>query len=175
MYAHPGFILDRKLTEFELTTSKLAAALVVPITYVAQIISGDRSITADMACRLGLFFDVPPLYWLGLQNECDLASIDRDRIAREVRPLRPRFVGVADKIRLTQRPPDMRSGNKLFLSAKVAATERDIIEEALRESRGRIFGPSGAAAKLGVARCTLESKIRSLNINRNSFKAPSGN
>jgi len=80
----------------------------------------------------------------------------------------------ADESWLSQRPLDTRSGNKLFLSEKVAATEREIIEEALRESQGRIFGPSGAAARLGMARSTLESKIRSLNINKNRFKAPSG-
>jgi PAS domain S-box-containing protein len=80
----------------------------------------------------------------------------------------------ADESWLSHRPLDTRSGNKLFLSEKVAATEREIIEEALRESQGRIFGPSGAAAKLGMARSTLESKIRSLNISKNRFKAPSG-
>ena len=80
----------------------------------------------------------------------------------------------ADESWLSQRPLDARSGNKPLLSEKVAATEREIIEAALRESQGRIFGPSGAAARLGIARSTLESKIRSLNINKNRFKAPSG-
>jgi DNA-binding NtrC family response regulator len=56
-----------------------------------------------------------------------------------------------DEIWLSQRLLDTRSGNKPFLSDKVAATERETIEEALRESQGRIFGPSGAAAKLGIA------------------------
>ena len=45
-----------------------------------------------------------------------------------------------------------------------------MIEAALRESRGRVYGPSGAAAKLGIPRSTLESKIRSLKINKNRFK-----
>ena len=79
-----------------------------------------------------------------------------------------------DESWLSQRPLDTRSGDKPFLLEKVSATEREIIEEALRESQGRIFGPSGAAARLGIARSTLESKIRSLNINKNRFKAPSG-
>jgi PAS domain S-box-containing protein len=76
-----------------------------------------------------------------------------------------------DESWLSQPPLDARSGDKPFLSEKVAATEKEIIEEALRESQGRIFGPSGAAARLGIARSTLESKIRSLNINKNRFKA----
>jgi PAS domain S-box-containing protein len=80
-----------------------------------------------------------------------------------------------DESWLSQRPLDTRAGNTPFLSEKVAATEREIIEEALGESQGRIFGPSGAAAKLGIARSTLESKIRSLKINKNRFKASPGN
>jgi PAS domain S-box-containing protein len=74
-----------------------------------------------------------------------------------------------DESWLSQRPLETRSGD---LSEKVAETERETIEEALRESQGRIFGPSGAAARLGIARSTLESKIRSLNIDKNRFKAP---
>jgi formate hydrogenlyase transcriptional activator len=64
-----------------------------------------------------------------------------------------------------------RSQGKLYLSQKVAAKEKEVIEEALRESQGRVFGPSGAAAKLGIARSTLESKIQSLNIEKKRFKA----
>jgi PAS domain S-box-containing protein len=77
-----------------------------------------------------------------------------------------------DESWLSQRPLDNRPGDKPLLSAKVAATEKEIIEEALRASQGRIFGPSGAAARLGIARSTLESKIRSLNINKNRFRHP---
>jgi formate hydrogenlyase transcriptional activator len=47
----------------------------------------------------------------------------------------------------------------------------DIIEAALKESGGRVFGPTGAAAKLGIPRSTLESKIRSLKIDKNRFRA----
>jgi DNA-binding NtrC family response regulator len=51
------------------------------------------------------------------------------------------------------------------------AQEKEIIEAALRKSQGRAFGPSGAAAKLGIARSTLDSKIRSLKINKDRFKS----
>jgi DNA-binding NtrC family response regulator len=47
----------------------------------------------------------------------------------------------------------------------------DIIEAALKESGGRVFGPTGAAAKLGIPRSTLESKIQSLKIDKNRFRA----
>jgi DNA-binding NtrC family response regulator len=76
-----------------------------------------------------------------------------------------------DESWLSQRPSDGELQSKPFLSEKVAATEKEIIEEALRESKGRISGPSGAAARLGIARSTLDSKIQTLNINKNRFKA----
>jgi PAS domain S-box-containing protein len=79
-----------------------------------------------------------------------------------------------DESWLSQQPRDKRSGGRMYLLQKVAATEKEIIEEALRESRGRVFGPTGAAAKLGIARSTLESKIQSLNINKNRFKLETG-
>ncbi len=75
-----------------------------------------------------------------------------------------------DESWLSQQPRDRRPAGKIDLSAKVAAQEKEIIEAALRESQGRVFGPSGAAAKLGMPRSTLESKIRSLKINKNLFK-----
>jgi formate hydrogenlyase transcriptional activator len=48
--------------------------------------------------------------------------------------------------------------------------EKEMIEAALAECEGIISGPSGAAAKLGIPRQTLESKIRKLGINRHLFK-----
>src|SRR6266851_8160791 len=49
-------------------------------------------------------------------------------------------------------------------------SEREIIEAALAESRGRISGPSGAAAKLRIPPSTLESKIKALKISKSQFK-----
>jgi formate hydrogenlyase transcriptional activator len=72
---------------------------------------------------------------------------------------------------LSHQSPERKAETQLYLSEKVAAQEKEIIEAALRECRGRVFGPSGAAAILGIARSTLESKIRSLNINKNRFKS----
>jgi transcriptional regulator with GAF, ATPase, and Fis domain len=48
--------------------------------------------------------------------------------------------------------------------------EREIIEAALAESRGRVAGPSGAAAKLRIPPSTLESKIKMLKIRKGQFK-----
>jgi len=48
----------------------------------------------------------------------------------------------------------------------LAEREVEMIQAALAESHGRISGPSGAAAKLGIPRQTLESKIRRLGIDK---------
>ena len=47
--------------------------------------------------------------------------------------------------------------------------EREMIEAALVESKGKIAGPAGAAAKLGIPRSTLDSKIKLLKIKRHRF------
>jgi formate hydrogenlyase transcriptional activator len=57
------------------------------------------------------------------------------------------------------------------LSETIAEREREIIEAALAESRGRVSGPFGAAAKLGIPRQTLDSKIASLQISKRQFRA----
>ena len=49
-------------------------------------------------------------------------------------------------------------------------TDREIIEAALATSRGRVSGPSGAAAKLQIPPSTLEHKIRALKIRKSQFK-----
>ena len=51
------------------------------------------------------------------------------------------------------------------------AKERELIESALAQTGGRVSGPSGAAALLGVPRQTLESKISNLGINKHRFKS----
>jgi len=49
-------------------------------------------------------------------------------------------------------------------------SEREIIERALAATRGRVSGPSGAAAKLGIKASTLEARIRALKIDKLQFK-----
>jgi formate hydrogenlyase transcriptional activator len=56
------------------------------------------------------------------------------------------------------------------LVANLVEREREMVEAALQEAKGVVGGPTGAAAKLGIPRQTLESKIRKLGINRYLFK-----
>jgi transcriptional regulator with GAF, ATPase, and Fis domain len=60
--------------------------------------------------------------------------------------------------------------NQMELPRSLLAQEKEMIEAALKVSRGRIFGAKGAAAKLGIPRSTLESKIKSLKIDKNRFR-----
>jgi transcriptional regulator with GAF, ATPase, and Fis domain len=63
-----------------------------------------------------------------------------------------------------------QSGPAVPLVMTIADREREIIEAALAESGGRVAGSKGAAAKLGVPRQTLDSKIASLGIDKRRFQ-----
>jgi len=76
-----------------------------------------------------------------------------------------------DESWLSWQPLASEPKSRTELTRKLASQEKEMIEAALRESGGRVSGPSGAAAKLGVPGSTLDSKIRSLKINKNRFKA----
>jgi formate hydrogenlyase transcriptional activator len=59
---------------------------------------------------------------------------------------------------------------RLGLQPLLMDHEQELIEAALAEARGRISGPDGAARRLGVPRTTLESKIKSLRINKHCYR-----
>ncbi|MBV8706688.1 MAG: sigma-54-dependent Fis family transcriptional regulator [Acidobacteriaceae bacterium] len=60
------------------------------------------------------------------------------------------------------------------LNQTLVEREKQIIEAALEESRGRVSGPSGTAVKLGIPRSTLESRIQTLRIDKYSFMSKAG-
>jgi len=61
-------------------------------------------------------------------------------------------------------------GPATSLASKVQEQERELIERALAEAEGKVSGPVGAAAKLGISPSALEYKIRLLKINKHQFK-----
>jgi PAS domain S-box-containing protein len=72
---------------------------------------------------------------------------------------------------LPQPPPlTPEPKQQVELPKRLLVEEKDMIEAALKNTRGRVSGPTGAAVKLGIPRSTLESKIRSLKIDKNGFK-----
>jgi formate hydrogenlyase transcriptional activator len=90
-----------------------------------------------------------------LQNVIERAMIlcDSDTFSVEEKWLRPE--------------PERDAPLRPYLSNR----EREIIEAALTQANGRVAGPRGAAAKLGVPRTTLESKIKSLHIDKNRYRS----
>jgi transcriptional regulator with GAF, ATPase, and Fis domain len=76
-----------------------------------------------------------------------------------------------DESWLSRQPRATGPKSQIELSQKLAAQEKEMIEAVLRESGGRVDGPSGAAARLGMPRSTLESKIKSLKIDKKRFKS----
>ncbi len=71
-----------------------------------------------------------------------------------------------------RREAPSRVEQPIYFSDTLNSSEREMIERALSESAGRVGGPKGAAAKLGLPRQTLESKIKILGINKFRFKHP---
>ena len=75
-----------------------------------------------------------------------------------------------DESWLSLQPFVTEAKDQVQLPQQLVTHEKDMIEAALKESRGRVYGPTGAAARLGIPRSTLESKIRSLKIDKHRFK-----
>jgi PAS domain S-box-containing protein len=75
-----------------------------------------------------------------------------------------------DESWLSRQPSTHQPKNPLDLSQRLAAQEKEIIEAALLECGGRVSGSTGAAARLGMPGSTLESKIKSLRIDKSRFR-----
>ena len=87
--AQPGRLLKRELKVRGLSARGMASQIAVSRSRINDILNGRRSITADTAVRLGLFFGNGARFWFDLQGQHDIAVIERDRgdeIARQVRP-----------------------------------------------------------------------------------------
>ena len=87
--AHPGRFLRRELTVRGLSANRLALDIGVPSGRITDILNKRRSISADTAVRLGRYFGNRPQFWIDLQNQYDIALVERERgkeIAKRVRP-----------------------------------------------------------------------------------------
>jgi len=95
-----------------------------------------------------------------LQNVVERAVIlcEGDTLSVDATWLKPEMVG-------------REGGAATAPASSVNDREREMIEAALAESRGKIAGPNGAAIKLGIPRQTLDSRIRSLRIDKRRFQA----
>jgi PAS domain S-box-containing protein len=84
-------------------------------------------------------------------SSADVFSVDELWLSKTASP----------KASRAEPPPDL---------PREARSEREIIEAALAETRGRVSGPSGAAAKLRIPASTLETRIKALKIDKRRFK-----
>lgn len=85
---HPGeILLEEFLKPMELSQNKLGRELGVSPRRVNEIVNGKRSVTADTALRLSIFFGNSASFWLGLQMDYDLdvaQDTSLDKIKMEV-------------------------------------------------------------------------------------------
>jgi addiction module HigA family antidote len=88
---HPGEILREEfLAPLGITPTALARALHVSAPTVNDIVRERRGITADMAIRLGRYFDTSAPFWMNLQTEYALATTfaaNGEEIEHEIEPL----------------------------------------------------------------------------------------
>ena len=85
----PGeILLEEFLEPLNISQNKLAKDLGIPPSRVNDIIKGRRSISADTAIRLGLFFNMSPEFWLNAQVNYDLRLVKKNlqMIKTEVHP-----------------------------------------------------------------------------------------
>jgi antitoxin HigA-1 len=75
---HPGRLLRREMEARKLSANRLAINLGVPSGRVTDILNSRRSITADMALRLALYFGNTAKFWLSLQSQYDIAIFEHE-------------------------------------------------------------------------------------------------
>ena len=87
---HPGEILDEEfLGPMGITAYRLAKDIGIPQTRISEILKGNRSITADTALRLSIYFGNSAKFWLGLQADYDLEEANYSK-REELHVIKPR-------------------------------------------------------------------------------------
>ena len=89
---HPGVYLKELLDETGLTQSRLARDIGVPALRISHVVRGKRPVTAELALRLGRYFEQNPRYWLNLQSRYDMDAVEDAIGAQVVRQVYPRRV-----------------------------------------------------------------------------------
>ena len=85
---HPGVFLGEILAELDVSQARFAEAAGVNRMRVSQIVTGSRSISADLALRFGKILGQTPEYWLNLQRDFDLGKAKAE-IADTLEALQP--------------------------------------------------------------------------------------
>ncbi len=92
---HPGEVLNEEfLSPLNISQYRLALDISVPPRRINEIVHGKRSVSADTAIRLGMYFGVSPMFWLNLQTKHDLEKQSdklRKTIKKEVKMFESAF------------------------------------------------------------------------------------
>lgn len=87
---HPGIMLKEDfLDDMNIKPGAFAKAIGVDRTAIKKIIDGQRAITADMALRFSLFFDMSASFWLNLQKDYELRMAERENLAKYKKVVQP--------------------------------------------------------------------------------------
>ena len=87
---HPGVYLKELLSELKISQYRLAKELGVTAMRINLVVNGKRSVTAELALRLGRYFGQTPRYWMNLQSRYDIDVAEdalSEQVMDEVRPL----------------------------------------------------------------------------------------
>ena len=87
---HPGEHLAEELKELGINAPEVARQIEVPVNRIAEIINGQRGVTADTALRLGHWFGTSAEYWLNLQSSMNCFGAPADWRPAEKAPHRER-------------------------------------------------------------------------------------
>ena len=67
-------LLEEFMKPLSISAYKLANAINVPVSRIQDILHNRRKITVDTSIRLGIYFGLPELYFLNIQNDIDLRN-----------------------------------------------------------------------------------------------------
>ena len=87
---HPGMYLRELLDELKLSQYRLVWGLGVLAMRINHVVNGKRSVTAELALRLGRYFGQSLRYWINLQSRYDMDVAEdalSEQVTREVRPM----------------------------------------------------------------------------------------
>lgn len=123
---HPGEVLEQEfLIPMELSAGRVARDLGVPAPRINDIVLRRRSVTADTALRLAKYFGTSATFWLGLQNDYDLA-VQRDILSGELDGL--------PRVDLTH-PAETRGRRRAAAVSRAAVTTRSAPSQPVPEVR----------------------------------------
>jgi addiction module HigA family antidote len=105
----PGSVLGSLLEEFQLNPTRLAKDIKLSQSAVRQITIGKTKISVSVALRLAKYFGKTPDYWLGIQNDYDLAEAARDSelqsVLKAIVPAKKPAPGAKDKAPKAEKAP----------------------------------------------------------------------